>query len=67
MAALTFSTGSTDSTTQCLNVTIEDDGDAVEGDETFTVTLMDSDDGVMLGNSETNVTILDNEGIANHI
>ena len=56
-----FPVGSTNST-ECVDVSITDDDDAVEGDETFTVTLMESENDVMLGNSETTVTIMDNEG-----
>ena len=60
---LMFPAGSTNSTMECVNVSITEDGDAVEGDETFTVTLIESDIGVMIDNSETIVTIMDNEGM----
>ena len=61
--------GSPNSFMKCVDVSITDDTDAVEGDETFTVTLTESADDVTLGNSVTTVTIMDNEGIhaANHI
>ena len=46
---------------QCVNITIEDD-EALEGDETFTVTLATSDPIVMLETNETTITIVDNDG-----
>ncbi len=59
---LTFPASASDSDmTQCLDVNITDDA-ALEGDETFTVTLTTSETYVMLGNNETEVTISDNDG-----
>ncbi len=55
---LTFSSGASDSDTECMNVTIMDD-DALEADETFSVTLTTSDDDVNVVNSMTTVTITD--------
>ena len=62
MAPVAFPAGSMDTTEQCLNISILGDSDALEGDEMFTVTLMDSDDDVMLNNAMTNIAISDNEG-----
>ena len=56
-----FTTGSTDNDTRCVNITIEDD-EALERDETFTVTLTTSDPNVMLGQDMTTITIVDNDG-----
>jgi hypothetical protein len=57
----TFSSGSPDSAARCVNIPILDDG-ALEGNETFTLTLTTSDPDVMLGNNVTTITIIDNEG-----
>ena len=46
---------------QCVNVTIEDD-EALEGDETFTVTLATSDRNVVIEMNVTIITIMDNDG-----
>ncbi len=62
MTALSFSAGITNGNEQCLNVSILDDNDALEGNQMFTVALMESDDGVMLDNNMTTITITDNEG-----
>ena len=61
---LTFPVGSLDNDTQCLNVSIIDDDTALEGDETFTVTLtlLTTGLGVTTGNTMTTITITDNEG-----
>ncbi len=63
MAPLTFTTGSMDGSTQCLNVTITEDT-LVEGDETFsvTLTLTPPEQAVTAENTTTTVTITDNEG-----
>ena len=53
---LTFSAGSADSATQCLDVTIIND-DIFEGDETFTVGLTVATSDVMMGINRTTVTI----------
>ncbi len=55
---LTFSSGASDGDRECMNVTIMDD-DALEADETFSVTLTTSDDDVNVVNSMTTVTITD--------
>ena len=60
--SLTFPSGSTDDTMRCLDVTIEDDT-ALEEEETFTVTLTTENTAVTLDNDETEVTILDNDGL----
>ncbi len=58
---LTFPTGSSDGATQCLSVSITDDGDALEGDETITVTLATTDT-VSLGGDIVIITITDSNG-----
>ena len=60
---LTFVVNSTDSTAQCLNVTITDDT-LVEGDEIFMVTLVvvTTGVGVTLGSNSTTILIIDNDG-----
>ena len=59
---LVFPAGSTDGAMECMNITIMEDT-LFEGDETFTVGLMVVTSGVMAGNTETIVTITDNEGL----
>ncbi len=54
-----FTTGSI----RCVDISILDDN-ALEGDQTFTVTLSTSDPDVMLGNDVTTITIIDNDGQA---
>ena len=56
----TFAAGSTDTATRCVNITILDDA-ALEGDQTFTLTLSTSDPDVLLGNDKTLITIEDND------
>ena len=56
-----FVTGSTDSSMECVNITILDD-DAFEGDQTFTVSISTSDLSVMFGTNTMSVTITDNDG-----
>ena len=46
---------------QCLSITVIEDT-ALEGEETFLVTLTTSNPVVMLGNTEAVVTIEDNDG-----
>ena len=58
---LTFNSGSTDNTAECVNIIIEDD-EALEGDQTFTVTLSTSDPSVMFGTRTATITITDNDG-----
>ncbi len=57
---LTFSSGATDGITECLNINILDD-DALEADQTFSVTLTEQDDDVDVGNIMMTVTITDND------
>ena len=63
IVTVTFPTGSTNTDTGswCLTVNIANNDD-VDGDKTFTVTLTTADSDVMLGNSLTTVTIMDDEG-----
>ena len=58
-----FAFGSTDGTTECVNIVIVDD-DALEGNQTFTVSLktQDPNDEVMVVANLTRITIIDNEG-----
>jgi hypothetical protein len=58
---MAFSVGSQDGDTRCMDIPIVDDG-ALEGNETFTLTLTTSDPDVMLGNDVTTITIIDDEG-----
>ena len=51
-----FPTGTSNGGMQCINVIIIDDS-AMEGDETFTVTLTTSSPVVTLGNAVTTITI----------
>ena len=55
-----FPAGSTNGSTQCINITTIDD-EVLEGNETFTVYLAVNSSSVMLGNNEATVTILDND------
>ncbi len=55
-----FYSGSNNSTA-CVNITILDDN-ALELEQTFTVTLTTSDPDVLLGSDVTTVTITDNDG-----
>ncbi len=58
---LTFSSGVSDGDTECLAIIITDD-DALETEETFSVTLTVSDDDVMVIGT-ANVTIVTITGI----
>ena len=58
---LTFPTGSSHGAMQCLNLSITDDGDALEGDETLTVVLTTTDT-VTLGGVMATITITDSNG-----
>ena len=63
-STITFLSGSTDSTSQCVNISVTDDA-ALEGNQTFTVTLTTSDpDVLLLGNDMTVITIEDNDGVS---
>ena len=55
-----FPTGTSDGDIQCIGVQISSDG-AVEGDETFIVTLNASTRFAILGNAMTTIAILDTD------
>ena len=57
---VTFPSGSNDSSLGCVDIAIEDDS-ALEGNQTFTVTLTTSDPDVLLENNITDITIIDND------
>ncbi len=57
---LTFSSGANDGSMECMNVTLLDE-DALEADQTFSVTLTEQDDDVNVGNIMMTVTITDND------
>ena len=59
---MVFPAASTNGATRCFTVTIAADDAVLDGDKTFTVTLTTTDSDVMLGNSQTIVTIMDDEG-----
>ena len=56
-----FTLGSTNNSMRCFAISIIDDA-ALEGNQTFRVTLSTLDPNVMLGTSMTTVTIMDNDG-----
>ncbi len=58
---LMFISGSADNATRCVDFSILDDV-ALEGNQTFTVTLATADLDVMLGNGMTTIVIRDNDG-----
>ena len=58
---LTFPADSTSGDMQCIVVTILDD-EIMERAETFTVTLTTSDPDVTVGDNQTIVTIIDDNG-----
>ena len=58
---LVFPDDSTDGAVQCANITIMDDS-VYEPDETFTVRLTAVTSRVETGNTETTITITDDEG-----
>ena len=58
---ISFPEGSIHGDTRCIDVFITDDM-ALEGDETFTVTLAISSGDIILENAMTIITINDNEG-----
>ena len=58
---ITFPEGSMDGDTRCINISVTDDM-ALEGDETFTVTLTVSSGDIIEENNMTTITIIDNEG-----
>ena len=57
----TFTSGSTNNTTRCINVSISEDH-VFEGNHTFTVILTTDDPSIMLGTSVTAITIIDDDG-----
>lgn len=62
-ATLMIPAGSTNGDmSQCININITDDN-ALEDNETFTVTLITSEAYVTLGNDTISITISDNDGI----
>lgn len=60
-SVVTFPAHSIDGTERCILVSIIDDT-TLEGDEIFTVTLKESDNGVVLGNNARVITISDSDG-----
>ena len=58
--SLTFTPGSSENDTRCVNVTIMDDN-ALEGNQTFSVILSTSNPNVMLRTNVTTITIIDND------
>lgn len=56
-----FPSGSTDGVSRCLDITILDD-DAIEGNQTFNVTVTTLDPDVLLWAYVTTVTITGNDG-----
>ena len=59
-AQLTFPMDATAGAAQCLVITLSGDDGVIERPETFPVTLTVITAGVMEGNNETTVTIIDN-------
>ena len=55
-----FAIGSTNGSIRCVAISILDDG-ALEGNQTFAVTLTSSESNVMLGISVVTITITDND------
>ncbi len=58
---LTFPSGAMDGDSLCGNVSIIDDS-ALEGEETFTVTLDVTDGSATVGNNATTIHISDDDG-----
>lgn len=56
-----FTSGFTNGTTRCEDIIILDDN-ALEGNQTITVTLTTSDPDVVIGNHVITITITDNDG-----
>ena len=59
---VTYPSGSTDGTPNCVNISITDDA-ALEGNQTFIVMLTTSDPDVLLGNDLTITSISDDDGM----
>ena len=57
-----FTSGSTSNATRCADISIVDD-EALEGNQTFTVSLTTSDPNVVPGTNTTTIEIVDNDGI----
>lgn len=51
-----------DGDTRCINVSITDDVE-LEGDESFNVSLMVTFGEIIVGNTMTTITIIDDEGL----
>ena len=64
LSDLIFPSGSMKDSSRCVSINITDDA-ALEGNQTFTVTLTTSDPDVLLGNDMTVITIEDNDGSQN--
>ena len=58
---LIFSGSSAENTTRCASILTTEDNES-EGDETFIAVLTTQDPDIMLGNSVTTVTIVDDDG-----
>ena len=57
-----FASGSADNDTRCLSITILDDSLFESDEEDFSLILTTPDPNVILGNNETIITIMDNNG-----
>ena len=57
----TFAQGSSDGAAKCISILIINDN-ALEGNQTFIVRLTTLDSSVILENTVTTVTIMDNDG-----
>ena len=57
----TFTQGSRNGAAKCINILIIDDN-VLEGNQTFVVTLTTLDSNVILENTVTTITIMDNDG-----
>ncbi len=56
-----FTSGSDDDAVRCVDISIVEDN-ALEGIQTFTLTLSTSDPDVTLGNNITTINVTDNDG-----
>lgn len=61
-AEVTFLAGNEVGTVVCENVTIVDDMDTIEPDQTFMVSANSSDPVIITPNSQVVITIVDNDG-----
>ena len=64
---VTFAPGSTNGTLECLPMLVLIDDDALEGDQSFSLTLNTLDSSVMIEGNVTTITITDNDGAAIYI